>query len=177
MWFTEKLNKFSAKKDTGAFIATWLPKNIYKKFKHIDGLNNDLHVSFLSITKGINTNTKKEQIKDAVSQVCARNKPMKSSFQEVGVMGNEKNTLVANVNIDDGAKFYSDLVETIEKMIGEKIQIDYDFLPHVTLKSESDGNVNVNDLRKYKWTIDKIIVQFGGPDGEKHEFKIEENNV
>jgi len=171
MWYR------SAKKDAAGdisgdgtvFIAIWLPIEARKMFDHIDDLLDDLHMTVVFITGGIDSILKRRQVLDAVEEVCGRTPPIDCKLTELGIMGNEEKTLVANVTVMDGSKFYSDLIDTIQKKIGKDVERTYDFLPHVSLK-EGGEPANIKDLRKFGWTAREVTVQFE-MDGFKHRFR------
>jgi 2'-5' RNA ligase len=159
--------------DGRIFVATWLPAEARQKLRHIDGLADDLHMTVLYVTEGIDTPVKRRQVLDAIEEVCARTPPIKCALTEVGVMGNDVKTLVANVTVMGGSCFYADLIETIEKKVGHHLERDYDFLPHVTLlEKTAGGTADIKDLRKYRWTADEITVQFGGDGFKKFNYEL-----
>jgi len=48
----------------------------------------------------------------------------------------------------------------------------YNFLPHVTLRYiNQEDEAKIDELRRYSWTADEIIVQFK-TGGKKHKFKL-----
>ena len=68
----------------------------------------------------------------------------------------ETSSLVENINVIEGSKFYSKIVDEIEKSINKKIKRHYGFLPHVTLKIKNDNKtLNIKDHREFKWIIEK----------------------
>lgn len=172
MWYREARRRMSNIAGDGRiFVATWLPAEARQKLRHIDGLVDDLHMTVLYVTEGIDTPVKRRQVLDAIEEVCARTPPIKCGLTEVGVMGNDIKTLVANVTVMGGSCFYADLIETIEKKVGHHLDRDYDFLPHVTLlEKASGGTADIKDLRKYRWTADEVTVQFGGDGSRRFQY-------
>ena len=157
MWYREaKRRMANIDGDGRVYVANWLPDGARQRLKHIDGLTDDLHMTILYATEGIDTPVKRRQVLDAIEEVCARTPPIKCGLTEVGVMGNKVKTLVANATVMGGSCFYADLIETIERKVGHHLERDYDFLPHVTLKEQTEeGTADVKDLRKYRWTADQ----------------------
>jgi len=174
MWY--EMAKRDVNKDLSGdgrvFIAIWLPREARKALDHIEDLADDLHMTVVYITEGIDSVPARRQVLDAVEEVCKRTRPIDCKLTEMGVMGNEEKTLVANVTVMDGSKFYTDLIDTIERKIGRKVERDYDFLPHVSVREKSgDGEADIKDLRKFGWTANQITVQFGD-DTIKHRFSL-----
>jgi hypothetical protein len=91
----------------------------------------------------------------------------------MGVMNDGDNTMVVNVNVENGAEFYSNLVNVVEEEWRD-FDREYDFLPHVSLKYNNDRKiVNVNELKDFSWTIDKISITFNKDDDTQEWFKLE----
>ena len=168
-----KVSKTGKKVNGNLFIAAWLPKEARNALKHVKDLDDDLHMTILYVPDGFESEITQRQVYDAVEEACNRTKPIKCQLTAISIMDNEEKTLVSNVNTVDGSQFYSDLVETIESKIGRKIKREYGFLPHVTLRYKGKRDTaNIKDNRKFKWTVDKISVQFGGEDSDKKFFNL-----
>lgn len=166
MWYSYCLK--SDKKDN-LFIASWLPLKIRGKLKHIDNLDKNLHMTILYAENFVNKKDHDKIIK-SVKDICKNTKPIECQLSEVGIMGNGENTHVMNVTVHGGAEFYSNLVNAIEQATGNEMNLKFDFLPHVTINFSSDEKtINIDDLRKIKWTIDYITVQFGGHKSKKYK--------
>lgn len=174
MWYREARRRMSNIDGDGRiFVANWLPTEARERLGHIRGLTDGLHMTILYVTGGIDTPVIRRQVLDAIEEVCTRTPPLKCNLSEVGVMGNDVKTLVANVTVMGGSCFYADLIETIERKVGHHLERDYDFLPHVTLREKTDdGTADVKDLRKYRWTAREVTVQFGGERSKKHTFAL-----
>lgn len=176
MWYrmAKKESAVDLSGDGRVFISVSLPRSARSSFDHIDDLAEDLHMTIVYMTDGIDSPTERRQVLDAVEEVCKRTSPLDCKLTEMGIMGNDDKTLVANVTVMDGSKFYADLIETIEKKIGRDVKRDYDFLPHISLRKKSDGGLaNIKDLRKFRWKTNRISVQFGDENSKKHMFDLD----
>ena len=160
--------------DGRIYIATWLPETAKERFKHIEGLVDGLHMSVMHIADGFDTPVKRRQALDAIEEVCERIPPLVCEVAELGVMSNGVKTLVANIIVMGGSCFYADLIETIERRLGNHhLKRLYDFLPHVTLRQQNDaGMADVKDLRKFKWTANEVTVQFGDEKSKRFPFML-----
>jgi len=165
MWYNFAMSKISASEINGdgtAFVAAWLPTAARKAFDHIKGLDENLHMTILYVPKGIDKTEDRQKIVDVLTSVCDKTSPIKCQLTAISIMGNEEKSLVANVNCVDGAELYTNIVDAIEKKLGCEIERTYGFLPHISIKVNGDGNTaDIKDLRKFRWTIDEITVQFG----------------
>ncbi len=160
-----------SKKEESAFLYFKVPVSLRKKFDHIDDLDTKLHMTILLIPDGIKLKHDRQCIIDSVKETCMKHPPIKCSFEEIGLMGNDTQSLVLNVNAIGAAQLYSDLIESIEKR-WQKFDRKYDFLPHVTLKIENDeDNISLDDLKKISWTSDKIYIDFNHGE-EEHIFSL-----
>ncbi len=156
------------KNDGTAFLAFFLPNEAREAYDHIEDLNTDLHMTILYIPDGIDTPDDRKAVLESVREVCKRTKPIECQCTEIGIMGDEENTLVTNVNCLGGDEFYVDLLETIEKKLGREIDRKYGFLPHVSLRYENETpTAERKQLRKFKWTADALSVQFGRKDRKR----------
>ena len=145
--------------DDSVFIAFWLPRRARKTFGHLDGLEYGLHMTVLSL-RGV-SNGDRQPILDAVEAVCNLTTPIECETSGIGIMDNERNTIVVNVTAMDGAKLYAELLDAIERRLCRKVDRDFDFFPHVTLRLDGNGSkVDIEDLRKFEWTADELSVQF-----------------
>lgn len=168
MWL--KMAKSDASSNT-AFICFWLPKSVESVMCHIDGLDKNLHMTLLYLESGVDTEKDRKMILESVEEVSSRFSPLKCKFEELGMMKNGDNSLVANINIEQGAELYTDLVDTISNK-WKHFDRKYNFLPHCTLKYENkDKTIDLSDLRKFEWKSDEISVQFS-KNGKKHKFKL-----
>lgn len=176
MWFKLAKQIVTSKNHPGpkggtAFIAFWLPRNARPVMRHIDDLDDDLHMTVVFITEGVETPADRVLILRAVQEVSEKYGPRKCKFTELGMMRNGDNTLVANINIDKGAEFYADLVRSIG-VHWKEFDRKYDFVPHCSIKyNNPEGVANMKDLRSYKWDADELVVQFK-TNGKKHKFKL-----
>lgn len=177
MWYSSAFNQNAKIDGDGSiFVAAWLPDDIYKKLKHIDDVDKDLHMTFLYLEKGFEDKKTRIKALECIEDQCRKYQPMSCQLTEIGIMGNEENSLVMNVTVQKGADFYFHLVNSIQACCNDYQPLDmkYDFLPHVTIRYENDENIiNIKDLRKYKWVVDEISVQFGS-DLKKYKFKLGE---
>lgn len=176
MWYHEARKIIAQVGDGRVFIATWLPASAKAVLSHIDDLADDMHLTFLYVTSGVDTPAKRKKALNAIGRVCQKTEPLKCVLTEMGIMKNEAHTLVANVNITGGSQFYASLVDEIEEAIGHELERDYDFLPHVTVQKKSNGEASIKDLRKFRWTADEITVQFGPNGAKRFSFKLEGNS-
>jgi len=163
------MSKISASEINGdgtAFVAAWLPHAARKAFDHIEGLDENLHMTILYVPTDIDKAEDRQKILDALTSVCDKTAPIKCQLTAISIMGNEEKSLVANVNVIDGAELYTNIVNAIEEKLGREVERAYGFLPHVSVKVNGDGETaDIKDLRKFRWTIDEITVQFG--DGKR----------
>lgn len=158
--------------DGSLFIATWLPERIQQMFHHISGLDDDLHMTVLYIEEGIDSAEDRQMVLDITKKICERFPPLSCKLTEIGIMGNNDNSLVANVTVMDGARFYSELLGEIEAGLEKDLKRKYDFLPHVTFKIKNrNQTANIKDLKKPSWLAREITVQFS-PEDDKKFFKL-----
>lgn len=171
MWYSKTMKK-EIDGDGSLFIANYLPQDRFKEcFNHIKNLDDDIHMTLLYVENGINEK-EREKILKAIEKICKEFKPMQCKTTALSMMGNETNSLVENINVIEGSKFYSRIVDEIEKTINKKIKRKYGFLPHITLKIENNNKtLNIKDHREFKWIMNKIYVQFS-EESEKYFFNI-----
>ena len=175
MWYSQAYKKDEIEGDGSLFIATWLPKEAYVALDHINNLDDDLHMTIIYSDNSVNSPVERQKVLDAVEYVCSVTQPIKCQLTEIGIMGNEENSKVINITVDGGAKFYSDLVKKIENILDKGLKLDYDFLPHCTVNFKSKSKtINIDDLRKFKWKMEEITVQFGDDKSKKYKFKLGE---
>lgn len=142
------------------FIAFPLPKELSKKLKHIDDLDEDLHMTLFYVDD-VDASERKDVLA-AVESVCSKYEALKCKFVEIGMMGNGSNTLVANVEAKGLTKLYVDLLDEIEERLGRELDRKYDLIPHCTLRYDNEeDSVSIKELRKVSWTADELMVQFG----------------
>lgn len=157
MWYAQ------ASKNKDMFIAFLLPKGLSAKLKHIDDLDDDLHMTLFYV-EDVDASERKDVLA-AVESVCSKHEALKCKFVEIGMMGNGAmgvGSMVVNVEAKGLTKFYVDLLEEIEERLGRELGRKYDLIPHVTLRYENDDPaVKIEDLRKVSWTADELMVQFG----------------
>lgn len=154
MWYS------TASKNKEMFIAFPLPKELSKRLKHIDDLDDDLHMTLFYV-EDIEAEDRDEVLK-SVEITCAEQKPLSCKFVEIGMMGNGSNTLVANVEALGLTQFYVNLLSGLQAWLGRDIDRKYDLIPHVTLRYDNpESSVSMDDLRKVSWTADELMVQFG----------------
>jgi len=162
--------KFANKK--GVFIAAWLPSSFYKRYKHMNDLNDNLHMTILYIEDFADQEGDRNQILKAIEKVTKDTAPVKCEIAELGIMNDSDNTMVVNVNVTDGAAFYANLVEAIEKDWRE-FKREYDFLPHISLKYDNNREtVKCDELKDFSWTINKISATFNRDDESQEWFKL-----
>ena len=175
MWYTYSYKEEEIGGDGTLFISTWLPKNIYNHLDNINDLDDNLHMTIIYSKNKIKNSRDRKKVIDSVKEVCEKTNPIKCEFAEIGIMGNDEKSKVINITAHGGAKFYSDLVENIEKKLNKKLKLDYDFLPHVTTNiKDNNKTVNIDNLIKFKWDIKEITVQFGDEKSKKYRFKLGE---
>ena len=163
-WYKE-LKAKSEKKC--AFIAALMPKSFYKKYSHIEDLGDDLHMTILYIEDFEDQDGDRDKILKAVKRVASKYYPIKCKTTALGVMGNDSKTFVVNMNVENGAEFYSDLVKEVEKEWHE-FEREYDFLPHVSLNyQKGEKEFSSEEFKDFSWTIDKIAVSFNHDDSTR----------
>ena len=168
----------AGKKNNKIFICFWLPKDAEDRFDHIRGLEDELHLTLLYVPSIELTEEKKKEILSEISDLATKYRNVKCRFTGIGAFKSKElgdNPVVALVNVRDGAKLYTDLVKAVKKVAGgwEK---KYDFIPHVTLKTDSNGRANLKDLKSFSWTCHNIGITFNDDD-EKYLVDLDTGRV
>lgn len=165
------LVKSSAAPGPTVFIGAPVPVKVRSKFKHIEKLVDDLHMTVLYIPEGPAAQKDQQAILDAIEDVTSQTPPLRCKLTGIGVLGPaDEKALAALVTVANGAKFHAELCEAIAAG-WESFERTYDFLPHVTLSYENVDQAQASDLRKVTWTADHVTIQFG-KDGKPHRFDL-----
>jgi 2'-5' RNA ligase len=152
------------------FICAALPKSAYKRFEHIKGLEEDLHMTLLYVPQEKKlSDEKKNDLLKRLQRLAKKTKPVECKFTGIGTFNNGDNTLAAFVNVVAGSSLYGGIVGAVEESVG-KWEMDYGYLPHVTLKYKSNGKSDLKDFKPFKWTMEHITVKFS--DEEQHVIEL-----
>jgi 2'-5' RNA ligase len=141
------------------FICFWLPKTVKERLGHIKGLDDELHMTILYTPNVKLDDKQKKKIVDNVSKLAKEYPKIKCKFTGVGVMGNDDKTEVALINFIDGPVIYSQLSNIVESVNG-KWDKKYGFVPHVTIRTEGNGETDLKNVIPFAWTAKHISVKF-----------------
>jgi 2'-5' RNA ligase len=152
----------SAVPDQEIFISIPVPKSVRKKYKHVEGLEDDLHITLVFVPDAETSEARQRAIVKAVAGVCRDSVPFTCQFTGLGSFDNSGSTFAALVNIPMGAELVVALEQAVEKKYGQWKK-EFGYLPHVTLNKKGDGETDIEDLRDFKWTCDEIRLCFSDP--------------
>ncbi len=154
---------------TSLWVGTPLPPDARKRFAHIPGLDDDLHMTLLYLLDVPSTSTARRNAQKGIERVAASTGPIRCKLTGIGRMVG--GAMVAYATVDDGAAIYTRMLEAVNAWTETLHNRRYDFLPHVTLKAEPEGaDPGYKDLRLYKWTARELHYRFG--EGPVHTVKL-----
>jgi death-on-curing family protein len=166
--------KTAARATDRIFVCLWLPKEVEERFDHIHGLEDELHMTVAYAATSKLSEDNKQAVLNSLSKVAKDYSKIKCKFTGIAALRSPERPIVALINVQDGAEFHLDIINAIKKTIGEWDK-KYDFIPHVTLQTCTNGRSKLKDLKRFSWTAHTIGVAFN--DTEKYLIDLDTGRV
>jgi len=156
----------SASKDE-VFIYLKAPNSIREQFNHIAKLEDELHVTLLFLKKLKLNGHSHERLLKELSIVAKAYTSITCKSNGAAVFNDEDNSHVMLVNAKNISKLHNDLKDAVAAA-HSNINSKYDFIPHMTLRSNSNGKVDVGKIPEVSWNNRSFFVKLG----DESEYRI-----
>ena len=142
------------------FIYLKVPNSVREQFNHIAKLEEDLHVTLMFLKKlKLNGHSHERLIKE-LSIVAKAYTSITCKSNGAAVFNDDDNSHVMLVNAKNISKLHNDLKDAVAAA-HSNINSKYDFIPHMTLRSNSNGKADVGKIPEVSWNNRSFFVKLG----------------